>query len=228
MADRFPLIVNAVSKKIEEIVSGDNLELTGNGIVIGGDSGAGKYLSSDGNTVFWDSPGDVYLTQTQTLTNKTLETCIISGTLNTLINIPNTALINPGITINGSTVTLGGSVTTPNDNTTYSISAVDSLQPTEKVIRLTAGGSGSGTDDVTFTVGSPSSIPVGSNALSLSIGRSGDTITLSGTAVDNNTVTTLQSGTGGSAVSGAVTIAAGNFTTVSQLGNTITISWTRY
>ena len=67
MADRFPLIVNAISKKIEEIVSGDNLELTGNGIVVSGDTGAGKYLSSDGNTVFWDSPGDVYLTQTQTL-----------------------------------------------------------------------------------------------------------------------------------------------------------------
>ena len=224
MADRFPLIVNAISKKIEEIVSGDNLELTGNGIVISGDYGAGKFISSDGTSVFWGSPGDVYLTQTQTLTNKTLETCIISGTLNTLTNIPNTALVNPGITINGSTVSLGGSVTTPNDNTTYSISAVDSLQPTEKVIRLTAGGSGSGTDDVTLAVGSPSSIPSGSNALSLSIGRSGDTITLSGTVVDNNTVTTLQSGTGGSAVSGAVTIAAGNFTTVSQVGNTITIS----
>ena len=64
MADRFPLIVNAISKKIEEIVAGDNLELTGNGIVVGGDTGAGKYLSSDGTTVFWGAPGDVYLTQT--------------------------------------------------------------------------------------------------------------------------------------------------------------------
>ena len=38
MADRFPLIVNAVSKKIEEIVAGDNLDLSGNGVVIGADS----------------------------------------------------------------------------------------------------------------------------------------------------------------------------------------------
>ena len=60
MADRFPLIVNAVSKKIEELVAGDNLELTGNGIVISGDSGAGKYLTSDGTTVSWGTPGDVY------------------------------------------------------------------------------------------------------------------------------------------------------------------------
>ena len=38
MADRFPLIVNAVSQKIEELVSGDNLELSGNNIVISGDT----------------------------------------------------------------------------------------------------------------------------------------------------------------------------------------------
>ena len=73
MADRFPLIVNSTSRKIEELVAGDNLELTGNNIVIGGDNGAGKYLTSDGTVVSWGNPGDVYLTQTQTLLNKTLE-----------------------------------------------------------------------------------------------------------------------------------------------------------
>ena len=66
MADRFPLIVNAVSQKIEELVSGDNLELSGNNIVISGDTGAGKYLSSDGTSVLWGTPGDVYLNQNQT------------------------------------------------------------------------------------------------------------------------------------------------------------------
>jgi hypothetical protein len=224
MADRFPLIVNSISKKIEELVSGDNLELTGNGIIISGDTGAGKYLTSDGSTVFWGTPGNVYLTQTQTLTNKTFESCTISGSLNTLTNIQNSALVNSGITLNGVTVSLGGSVTTPNDNTTYTISAVDGLSASQKIVRLTAGGSGSGNDDIIFAVGSPSSVPVGSNPLSLLLDRSGDTITISGTVVDNNTITTLQSGTGGSPVSGAVTIAAGNFTTVSQVGNTITIT----
>ena len=73
MADRFPLIVNSVSKKIEELVSGDYLDLTGNGVIVSGDTGAGKYLTSNGTTVFWDSPGDVYLTQNQTITNKTFE-----------------------------------------------------------------------------------------------------------------------------------------------------------
>jgi len=41
---------------------------------------------------------------TQTLTNKT-----ISGANNTLTNIPNNALTNSSITINGSAVSLGGS-----------------------------------------------------------------------------------------------------------------------
>jgi hypothetical protein len=46
MADRFPLIVNAISKKIEELVSGDNLNLTGNGLSIDGDTGvSGEYLN---------------------------------------------------------------------------------------------------------------------------------------------------------------------------------------
>ena len=121
MADRFPLIVNSVSKKIEEIVSGDNLDLSGNGIIVNGDSGAGKYLSSDGTVVFWDSPGDVYLTQTQTLTNKTLEQTIIDGAVNSLSNIPNAALSNSSISINGTPISLGGSVVTPDNNTTHTI-----------------------------------------------------------------------------------------------------------
>ena len=102
MADRFPLIVNSTSRKIEELISGDNLELTGNGLIISGDSGAGKYLTSDGTTVFWGNPGDVYLTQTQTVTNKTFENCTITGSLNTITNLPNTALTNSGIISRGS------------------------------------------------------------------------------------------------------------------------------
>jgi hypothetical protein len=225
MADRFPLIVNAVSRKIEEIASGDRIEFTGNGIVIGGDGGNGKYLTSNGNTVFWGTPGDVYLTQTQTLTNKTFETCVISGSNNTLTNIPNSALINAGITVNGITVPLGGSVTTPDNNTTYSISATDGLSSTQKRIRLTSAGTGSGvTDDVTIAVAAPATVPSGSNALSLFLDRTDDTLTISGHVVDNNTVTTIQSATGGTAQSGAITIAATGASTVSQDTGTKTIT----
>ena len=73
MADRFPLIVNATSRKIEELIAGDNLDLSGNGISINGSIGnADQYLKSDGFTVSWGNPGDVYTTQTQTVSNKTV------------------------------------------------------------------------------------------------------------------------------------------------------------
>ena len=226
MADRFPLIVNAVSQKIEELISGDNLELTGNNIIISGDTGSGKYLTSDGTVVSWGSPGDVYLTQAQTLTNKTLESSVISGSLNTLTNIPNSALVNSALSINGAAIPLGGSVVTPNDDTTYGISMDDGVSNNTKKIVLTAGGSGSGTDEVNIAVGSPQTIPAGSNALNLAIARAGDTVTISGTVPDADTVTTIKSAVGGTAQTGDITIAAGGSSTVTQdaANKTITIS----
>lgn len=50
--------------------------------------------------------GDVTLNGIQTLTNKT-----ISGASNTLSNIGNSSLVNSSITVNGTPVSLGGSVT---------------------------------------------------------------------------------------------------------------------
>jgi len=224
MADRFPLIVNSVSKKIEELVSGDNLDLTGNGIVVGGDTGAGKYLTTNGVTVFWDSPGDVYLTQNQTITNKTFESCTFSASLNTINNIPNSSLSNSSITINGTAISLGGSVTTPDNNTTYAVSAVDGASATEKIIRLTSGGNaGAGIDDdVTLAVGSPASVPAGSNALTLFLDRSGDVLTVSGHVNDSDTITTLNA-PGGSATSGAISFTSTGAATVTMTGSTINV-----
>jgi hypothetical protein len=227
MADRFPLIVNATSKKIEELVSGDNLELTGNGISISGNTGvSGQYLRSNGFTIEWGNPGDVYLTQSQTLTNKVFETCSLSGSTNIFTNIPNNALVNSSISVNGVSIPLGGFVTTPDNNTTYSVSAVDGLSSSSKRIRLTSGGNAGAdvTDDVTIAVGVPSSVPTGSNPLSLFIDRTDDTITISGQVVDNNTVTSIQSAVGGTAQTGAITIAATGASTVSQDAGTRTIT----
>ena len=219
MADRFPLIVNSVSQKIEELVSGDNLDLSGNNIVISGDTGSGKYLTSNGTVVSWGSPGDVYLNASQTLTNKTFDSCVISGSVNTLSNIPNTALVNSGITVNGSTIALGGTVTTPDNNTTYSVSAVDGSSGARKVLRLTSGGNaGAGVDDdITLVAGT-----------NMTISRAGDELTFASSYVDTDTITTLQSATGGVAQTGAMVIAAGGSSTVSQdaATKTITISST--
>jgi len=224
MADRFPLIVNSVSRKIEELLAGDNLDLTNNNIRASGSLGqAGQYLKSDGSVVLWDTPGDVYLTATQTITNKTIESSFLSGVTNTFAAIPNTALDNSSITVNGTAIALGGSVTTPNDNTTYSISCTDGATD-EKIIRLTAGGSGSGDDDVSIAVAPyAGTLPANHKVANLYIDRTGDQISLSASAEDIDTITRVAAA-GGSFTTGDVTIAAGNFTTVTQLGGTITIA----
>jgi hypothetical protein len=216
MADRFPLIVNSATKKIEELVAGDNLNLSSNGVIANNTLGtAGQYLKTNGTTVVWDNPGDVYLTATQTITNKTFNSCTLSGSTNIFSNIPNTALVNSTINVNGVAIPLGGSVTTPDNNTTYSVSAVDGASASEKVIRLTSGGNfGSGVnDDVTFVAGN-----------NVTLTRTNDAITINSSFVDTDTVTRLQSAVGGSLVSGDVTIAAGGSSTVSQSGSVITIS----
>jgi hypothetical protein len=216
MANRFPLIVNPISKKIEELIASDNLDLTGSGIYAGGSVGtAGQYLKSNGTTVLWDTPGDVYLTATQTLTNKTIESSFLSGTTNTFTNIPNGALVNSSITVNGTAIALGGSVTTPDNNTTYSIAAVDGGNAATKIVRLTSGGnSGAGVDDdISFVAGT-----------NVTLTRSGDAITINSSYIDTNTVTRIQA-SGGNLVSGDVTFAvSGNAAGISQVGNTITIA----
>ena len=71
---------------------------------------AGTGLSGGGSsgsvTLSIDTAVTVDLNTAQTLTNKT-----ISGSSNTLSNIGNSSLTNSSITINGSPVSLGGSVT---------------------------------------------------------------------------------------------------------------------
>ena len=71
---------------------------------------AGTGLSGGGSsgtvTLSIDTTTTVDVSTAQTLTNKT-----ISGSSNTLSNIGNSSLTNSSITINGSPVSLGGSVT---------------------------------------------------------------------------------------------------------------------
>ena len=195
--------------------SGDNLDLTGNGISISGTTGnTGQYLKSDGGVVSWDNPGDVYLTLAQTLENKTLSTCIISGSVNNITNIPNSALINNSITINNTPIPLGGSVITPDENTTYTLAAADGTTASDKVVRLTD--SGATTNDVTFSVGNPQSVSAGYKALELAIARSGDQITFSGVVQDSDTITTLQAFTGGTPQTGAMILKASGGVTITQ------------
>jgi len=68
-----------------------------------------------------------------------------------------------------------------NTDTTYGISCVDGDNTDEEKIRLTAGGDGSGTDDVVLEAGT-----------GLSIARSGDKITFTNTVTDTNTQLTTE------------------------------------
>jgi len=74
---------------------------------IGFETDTKKFKVGDGSTA-WTSLGYAGMTasSTDTLTNKT-----ISGSSNTLSNIGNGSLTNSSITINGSPVSLGGTVT---------------------------------------------------------------------------------------------------------------------
>lgn len=182
MANNFPLKVNPVSRRIEEFNVGDTLDLTGNNIIAADAEGlSNQYLKSDGTKVVWDTAGDVYLTQVQTVTNKTFTSCTISGTANTITNIQNSSLANSTITINGVPIPLGGSVASADSNTTYTISATDSVT-NKKIIRLTSGGTGAGvTDDIVIAGGA-----------NISLARSGDEITIS--ATDTNTTYTAGNG----------------------------------
>jgi hypothetical protein len=79
-------------------------------------SGAGTYLAGNGLTLTGNSFSinttiTADLSTAQTLTNKS-----ISGSTNTLTNIPNNALSNSAITINGTSVSLGGTRTLGTDD----------------------------------------------------------------------------------------------------------------
>jgi hypothetical protein len=212
MANRFPLIVNPDTKKIEELASGDNIDLTSNSIYAGGSIGTfGQYLKSTGTGLVWDTPGDVFLSASQTLINKTFANAVISGLNNNIYDIPNSSLVNSSITLNGQEVELGGSFTFPIDtNTTYSISLTDGADATRKILRLT-GTNPSSTDDITFKAGQ-----------NVTISRTNDEITFNSSYVD--TITRVQGEAGGTPVSGDVVIVGTGSTDVSQAGQTITIN----
>ena len=146
----------------------------------------GGPITSTG-TISIDTSVVATLTGTQTLTNKT-----ISGSSNTLSNIGNSSLTNSSITINGSPISLGGSVTV-GTGTVTSVSGtgtVNGLTLTGTVTTsgsLTLGGTLSGIANSALT---NSSITINGSSVSL-----GGSVTVTATASNALTIGTGLSGT---------------------------------
>ena len=161
----------------------------------------------------------VQLTETQTLTNKT-----INASNNTLSNISNSSLSNSAITIDGTSVSLGGSISTSNTQlTTEQVQdIVGDMFASNTETRISAtyvdGGDGVGkinlvVDDMTANDNTFRTVTAGGNTL-------GSSETLAFTAGSNVTISELD---------GAVTIAStdtNTFRTITAGGNTLEASET--
>lgn len=210
MANRYPLVINNSTSLVGELPVGDSLNLSTSGIFDGVSTGANsQVLTSTGTQVRWQRAADVFLNDNQTLLNKTLSSCTFNASLNTLINVANASLVNSSIDINGTEVPLGGSITIPdtNDNTIYGISVADGTAVTQKRIRLTAGGSGSGVQDIFLVAG-----------YNTTITRSGnDTLTIA------TGLTQLRAPDTSPYIEGQITFLGSGGTRVSQNLQTITV-----
>ena len=132
---------------------------------------------------------------TDTLTNKT-----ISGASNTITNLPNSALTNSSITINGSSVSLGGSAT-------VTATATNALTI------------GTGLSGTSYNGSSPVTIAIDSTVATLT-----GTQTLTNKTLTSPTINTpaVSGGSINNTTIGASTPAAGTFTSVTMTTGTIT------
>jgi hypothetical protein len=154
----------------------------------GYETDTGKFKIGDGTTA-WNSIAvlnGVTAASTDTFTNKT-----ISGASNTLSNIANASLTNSAITINGTAVSLGGSISLPGD-----------IEGVTAGTGLTGGGT-SGT--VTISLSTPVSAANGGTGIS-SLGTG--VATWLGTPTSDNlrTVVSDETGSGVLVFNGAPTL----------------------
>jgi len=126
---------------------------------------------------------------------------------------------NPGLSgqvlARGSTGLEWLSISATNSNATYLVSAIDGVNPTtDKVIKLTAGGSGGSNSEVVLVAGS-----------NIALSRDGSRITIDGNFTDTDTVTKIgANGTG--YTDGDVSIVGSGAANITQSGRTITVNAT--
>jgi hypothetical protein len=170
-----------------------------NALTIGTGLSGTSYNGSTAVTIAIDSTVAT-LTGTQTLTNKT-----ISGASNTLTNIGNASLTNSAITINGSSVSLGSSVT-------VTATATNALTI------------GTGLTGTSYNGSTPVTVAIDSTVATLTGTQTLTNKTLTSPTINTPTIATpaITGGTINNAVIGATTPVAGTFTSVAMTTGTIT------
>lgn len=205
MTARFPLVVNPVTRKIEELQEIDSLELTGNGISISGSLGTNtQYLKSTGSLVTWGNP----LVELSALPSFSLNNLSVTGTLSSTGNLTvgGSSGIATSLTV-GTDASIGGDLSVTQDTvlfgtldvasdiiTTGSLSIGTSIQAGTN---LSAGGSLSVTTNATVggTLGVTSSATIGGTL------QTGGTITVDGSYLVKDNGGTVQFKTNATTIS---------------------------
>jgi hypothetical protein len=193
---------SAISINGSSVSLGGSITVTAtasNALTIGTGLSGTSYNGSTAVTIAIDSTVAT-LTGTQTLTNKT-----ISGASNTLTNIANASLSNSAITINGSSVSLGSSVT-------VTATATNALTI------------GTGLTGTSYNGSTPVTVAIDSTVATLTGTQTLTNKTLTSPTINTPTIATpaITGGTINNAVIGATTPAAGTFTSVAMTTGTIT------
>jgi hypothetical protein len=193
---------SAISINGSSVSLGGSITVTAtasNALTIGTGLSGTSYNGSAPITIAIDSTVAT-LTGTQTLTNKT-----ISGASNTLSNIGNASLTNSAITINGSSVSLGASVT---------VTATASNALTI----------GTGLTGTSYNGSSAVTVAIDSTVATLTGTQTLTNKTLTSPTINTPTIATptLTGGTINNTVIGGSTPAAGTFTAVAMTTGTIT------
>ena len=123
--------------------------------------------------------------------------------------------VNGQVLARSSTGLTWANVPLTDNDTTYSLSAIDGVNSvTEKVIRLSAGGSGTGNTDVVLVAGT-----------NVNLVRSNERITINSTFTNTDTITRVKTG-GNNYVTGDVEFVAGGDLNIVQSGRRFTFSVT--
>lgn len=204
MANRFPVIANSNIRRLEELASGDNLDLSGSGIYDGASVGVeGQQLYSNGSGIEWRNQPTEYdtlysISAVDGDPGKQIIRLTSGGPLASAGNITDDVTLVAGNNV---------SLSRTGDEITINSSYID----TDTITQLRGNTTG------TYVDGQVTLLPQGS----VFITQNGNNISIG--ATDTNTVTQIKGGNSGTFTTGNITFLGTNATSITQNGNTITV-----